>query len=95
VTPSDRVDTRATELHAADLVRLDDYLLAESDFREGAVTTRRVTFEGSEVDPASGDVLYRFAGAKAHTFLREIEHGWLANAAGLKVRLYGHSGEGA
>ena len=83
--------TPATELHAADLVRLDDYLLAESNFREGTVITRRVTFEGSEVDPASGDVLYRFAGPKAQTYLREIEGGWLANAKGLKVRLYGHS----
>ena len=87
--------TPTPELRAADLVRLDDYLLAESDFREGTVITRRVTFAGSEVDPASGDVLYRFRGAGATKYLREIEGGWLANAAGCKVRIYGHSGEGA
>lgn len=80
------------ERKASDLVRHDDYVLAESDFRGGFVSAVRVTFEGSEVDPASGDVLYRFSGADATAYLREIDGGSLANAAGLKVRIYGHSG---
>jgi hypothetical protein len=77
------------ELKAADLVRLADYVLARSDFRRGEIVETRLTYEGATSDPsAGGDVVHHFCGPETHTYLRECGGGYLADADGLKVRLY-------